>query len=425
MMSQLEGSMFASDPALPCRDVLLDPSAMADRFAASAPAVDGEIGQCRLRRAKYRIGESLRVVYDVDVDGVTHTLAGRMSSAGTFRQPVAVPAGSSPFGGVFHHADLNTVWWAFPNDRKLRRLDALFAPAPTLAGWTGTGWTRSELVEYAPEHCATVRCLDGDDQVVAYAKAYRDGVGRHLPARYRRIAKQAAAGNVTRTPRPLAWSDELDVLVLEALPGRRWADLAPDELPAMFGLLGPAVAAVHRMSPGWTRRFGRLLPERVVHSAELVAIARPDLAALCAALAEQLRHGPPAADSEVLLHGDVHPGNALLDGDQVSLIDLDQSGVGSPAADIGSLAARLRYGDIVGGGAGRPGAELFAAFAAGYASLRPLPSPAVLRWHTAAALVAERAMRAVNRVHRDALSRLDEVLTDALHLLEGGYDDVG
>jgi Ser/Thr protein kinase RdoA (MazF antagonist) len=160
----------------------------------------------------------------------------------------------------------------------------------------------------------------------------------------------------------------------------------------------------------------------VVHSARLVAIARPDLADLCNALAARFAAGPPGPVDEVLLHGDVHPGNALLDGDRINLIDLDQSGIGAAAADIGSLAARLRYRDILDDGDERAGASMFAAFAAGYESLRPLPHPAVLRWHTAAALVAERAIRAVNRVHRDALPYLDEVLTHALRLLEGSDD---
>jgi len=38
-----------------------------------------------------------------------------------------------------------------------------------------------------------------------------------------------------------------------------------------------------------------------------------------------------------------------------------------------------------------------------YAAVRPLPSPTSLRWHTAAALLAERAWRAVNRLRLPGL----------------------
>ena len=43
-----------------------------------------------------------------------------------------------------------------------------------------------------------------------------------------------------------------------------------------------------------------------------------------------------------------------------------------------------------------------------------LPSAASLRWHYAAALVAERAIRAVNRVNLRSLARLDELVALAV-----------
>ena len=43
-----------------------------------------------------------------------------------------------------------------------------------------------------------------------------------------------------------------------------------------------------------------------------------------------------------------------------------------------------------------------------------------LAWHTAAALLAERALRAVNRVNRAALARLDELMAAADAALDRG-----
>ncbi len=429
MTAHAIAALLAADHALPHRDRLLDATAVTERLAQLVGR-RGEIERCRLRRAKYRVGESLRVVYDVDVDGARHQLAGRMSlhgrSESIYRSAIdrAVPSG--PFDGVFHDDRCSTVWWTFPNDRKLRHLDALMRPPSALGLTTAPSWTHSELVEFAPEQCATVRCLDNTERTVAFAKAYRPGDGRHLAERYRLIAESLAIGGVTRTPQPLSWSSELDVLVLETLPGRRWAELNAAELSPLFAKLGPAIAAVHQIQAVSAREFGRLSTQRVVHSAELVATARPDLADLCAALSRELRDGPPDSPADrVLLHGDVHPGNALLDGSSVHLIDLDQSAIGAAAADIGSLAARMRYLDVLAADGSTHGAELFAMFADGYASLRPLPSSATLRWHTAAALVAERAMRAVNRVHRDALPMLEPVLVEALALLQkDNHDDL-
>lgn len=92
---------------------------------------------------------------------------------------------------------------------------------------------------------------------------------------------------------------------------------------------------------------------------------------------------------------------------EVALIDLDQTGIGPAAADLGSLLARLERSRIV---QGADTAELAAAFLDGYAEVRPTPDPESLAWHTSAALLAEQAMRAVNRVRPEALDHLGELL---------------
>jgi Ser/Thr protein kinase RdoA (MazF antagonist) len=240
-----------------------------------------------------------------------------------------------------------------------------------------------------------------------------------LAARYDHVA-----GSLARRGRPIAspWalgrSDERKLLVLEPMPGRRWADLDPGALPGALHRLGEGIAAVHDTAPPpGTPRFGRLDLARVARSADLVALARPDVADRLRRLAGRLRDGPPAGERAVLLHGDCHPKNALFDGDALALIDLDQSGTGPAAADIGSLLARLRRDEAT----GTAGSEtLVAAFLAGYAAVRPLPSDGSLRWHSAAALVAEQAMRAVNRVNRPVLARLDHLLGAAERTLDHG-----
>ncbi len=103
---------------------------------------------------------------------------------------------------------------------------------------------------------------------------------------------------------------------------------------------------------------------------------------------------------------------ADLAGDSIALIDLDQAGAGVAAADVGSLIARL----IADGDTG----TMRSAFLSGYQAVRPLPPAGSLRWHTAAALVAERGVRAVNRVHLPTLDRLPELLKTADDVLLNG-----
>ena len=193
---------------------------------------------------------------------------------------------------------------------------------------------------------------------------------------------------------------------------------------AALGELGRVIARLHSMDGmdgmegvAATPAFRRLEVERVVHSVELVALARPDVAPLTRHLARRLRPGPPAGEAPVLLHGDCHPKNALVHGSGVALIDLDQAGIGPAAADLASMLAQLAYRAIVGEFGTDRAEALGEAFLGGYAEVRALPQRASLAWHTAAALVAERAIRAVNRVDVKALGRLDQLLEVALGLV--------
>lgn len=440
------GYGFAADPALTGRDLLLDPVAVAERLrcrlGAHGPV---DIVSSTLVRAKYRIGESLRVVYRLRLSSgaactVTARLFARGASSGAARRALAatVNGGAVPLldgtvlPAVVHDSELDAIWWTFPNDRRLLGIADLLQPVDQVAELAEAGgtWRSSEVVEYAPERSVTLRAADAVGASVAYVKAYAPGtvdVGT-LASRYDEVAAMlAAAGAGVASPTPIGWSRQRGLLVLEAMPGQRWADLDPDGPPARAALarLGAAIATLHTIGPpgrpatapiGDLRPFGRLRLTRVMHSAELVAEARPDVADRACRLRAALACGPPEADQPVLLHGDCHPKNALLDGARIVLVDLDQAGLGSPAADLGSLLARLHQDAIVGdrpGGVTSSAAALGALALEGYAAVRPLPSATSLRWHTVAAMVAERAVRAVNRVNGPALERLDEVLAAA------------
>lgn len=435
---------FAPDPALPSRDVLLDTEAVREHLASVVgPAAAPEIRACVPVRTKYRIGESLRVTYRLVVGDRAELVTARAfrhgASGSAYRAALAeggAPAGALP--GVLHDPALDAVWWTFPDDRRLRTVRALLHPPPDLARLVDAAgsWCASELVEYAPERSATFRATTVDGSSVGYAKAYAPATVDlpALAARYRRIAAalEVASDSVT-APAPLGWSAHRNVMLLQPMPGVRWSELEGTAVLRAVGRLGAGIATLHDTDLAGRgthpagegaaiglARFARLDVRRVVHSAQLVALARPDVAAHATRLIDRLAGGPPAGDEPVVLHGDCHPKNALLDGDRVALIDFDQAGAGAAAADIGSLLARLRQDVVLGEHGARDGDQRSAAFLAGYRALRPLPSEPSLRWHTAAALVAERAVRAVNRVHLAALDRLGCLLEAADDVLRTG-----
>src|SRR5262249_47394971 len=152
--------------------------------------------------------------------------------------------------------------------------------------------------------------------------------------------------------------------------------------------------------------------------AELIGRARPDVSVAAGRLAEELTADVPPEGETVCLHGDVHPKNALTQGRRIALIDLDQAGLGPAAADLGSALAGPRYNHPVADEAAR-GERVQQALLDGYADGRELPDEDELRWHVAAALLSERALRAVNRVRPDGLAHLGAVLSDARAALRG------
>ena len=70
--------MLAADPALPQRDLLLDESVMKEYLSRLVARNGGfAIEDCERLRTKYRIGASLRVLYEIGGSGRSYRIAAR------------------------------------------------------------------------------------------------------------------------------------------------------------------------------------------------------------------------------------------------------------------------------------------------------------------------------------------------------------
>ena len=415
-------SAFVADPVIPSRDLLLDRETVSE-IIGRITHHEGAMEWCSLRRAKYRVGESMRVVYDVIADGREYVMSARTfaNCAGAFHEAEANAEPVHGMPSVAHDPGTDTVWWTVPNDRKLRNLATLLNPPVRVRRTSGVAWDQSRLVEYAPERSATVRLLDARGQTSGYAKAYRDRDVLDVAGQYNRVAASVAILDGIRTPRALGWARPDRIVVLEPMRGRPWTQ-QPDDLRLLaMARFGSALANVHSLPSDFGRGpFQRYRLDRVLNSADLVAMARPDVAPAMGRLREKLAGGRPDAGATVCLHGDVHANNVLFYGDEVHMIDFDQGGSGAAAADIGSMLASLMTIGRTTPAISVDG--LAEQFLDGYSAILPLPSDAELRWYTAAAFVAERAIRAVNRVNYATLAVLPELLEMADAVLMGRLD---
>ena len=396
---------LAPDHALPQRDLLLDDQQIAARLSSLiGPAA---IDSCEKQRIKYRMGESLRVLYRLSVNGRTHLVAARA---------FAVSSEKSQQSAQFVDADIQAAFWIFPNDRKIKHLSLLRDTPEKFATVLAGKWYESQGVAYVPEKCATVRCLDRDGQAIGYGKMYAATDGQSIYTTYLQLASAC-----TRVVKPLAYSEPHRLLLLDAVPGTRIADLADKKLNDGFAGLAQALASLHSATvPSQLARFQRHDPDRLRTCARIVGMGRPDVALVASQLDDDLRSSVPAAGRMVCLHGDVHPKNGIALNGRVTLIDLDQSAVGPAAADLGSMLALLHYNWRIGLITRARERELASAFLDAYAGSRQLPAQRSLSWHTAAALLSERALRSVNRIRPEGLHHLSQLLSDAREILRTG-----
>jgi Ser/Thr protein kinase RdoA (MazF antagonist) len=401
--------MLSRDPAVPRRDELLDGAAVARAIGAAA---------CERTYAKYRVGESLRVVHRIGDGGY---VAGR--SFADLDAAYARAAGP----GVVRAPALDALLWRFPRDRRIAGLPLVAGPGAALDDLVGARCAATRIVAYAAERSATAACAGPDGDVIAFAKVHAgDGAARERRATEVVRAALASADPNLRVPRVLGAgasaqhvagcgaSGGEDALALEALPGRRLDTLPPAERERGLERLGAALAALHGLRPPAGARFDRFSPDRLARAVGAIATARPEAGPAAAELlAALLARRADAAGPDVCLHGDANPRNALLDGDRVSLIDLEDVAAGPAAADLGHVLAGL----LCERAAGRlPAADeppLARALLRGYARIAALPRPETLAWHTAAAVLARRALTAINRVRAGDLRHLGDQLRAA------------
>lgn len=394
--------LLALDPALPQRDLLLDESLMSEYLSRLIFGIE----DCERLRTKYRVGTSLRVLYELRGNGRSYRIAARAFPR-THR--VSYQFTSSV---ELNAPELNASFWIFPHDRKIKNLAVLDNIPDELQNIEGRTWTRSRIVAHAPEKSITAQCLDENEQVIAYAKIYAGEEGHQIFETYRTIT-----GKV-QIPRAIAYAKTHRLLLLDSVNGVPLSTVADHE--KAFLRLGKALKSLHHINPPSSLpRATRLTPEAVARASANIYAARPDVADLVQRLSTKLiaQYTP---GKPVFLHGDVHPKNIFLNEEQLFLLDLDQAATGAATADLGSVIAGLYCDACTGSRTWNEASVLKRALLAGYGTSHDSHE---LRWHVAAALLQERALRSVTRIRTATLQKLPEILRAAEEVLNGGLSE--
>ncbi len=128
------------------------------------------------------------------------------------------------------------------------------------------------------------------------------------------------------------------VVVQSFLPGR------PPRTTEDWHRVAAALSTVHEVTLGWPQRPGsasaaKLLQDSRGADVDLTAMP-PEVVALVRTCWHALLAQPATAVSperQCVVHGDLGPGNVLIDGDGVGIIDWDEARVDVPAFDLAGL----------------------------------------------------------------------------------------
>jgi phosphotransferase family enzyme len=389
--------LLAPDPVLVRRDELLDADALLPRLSE---VLRVDAASCVRVRATYHPRRSLRALLRVGVGGATVWISARMFARGA--GAVRYARARAVLGdAVVHDAELEALFFLFPADRKLPALPRLMERMWPRVG--GAPIASVRLAGYAPERAATVAASDERGHRRAFVKVLAGDTAARAAAAHR-----ALHGRGVRCPALLETWPSLNAIALEPLVGA-----SPDGDGGSWHAFGRELARLHSGAPLDERRTRRFEAAGLDRAAATIGTACPAAAEPALALAEALRASAPGALPTVCLHGDPHPKNALVDDAGAQLVDLDDIAAGPAAADLGSALAGLRFDEVL----GRRNRTCAAALLAGYGERATLPSAHEVRWHTAAALLAERAVRSITRVREPGIERLDAVLAAGLEEL--------
>jgi aminoglycoside phosphotransferase (APT) family kinase protein len=306
-----------------------------------------------------------------------------------------------------------------PNDPRLAALPALCGDAPpALDGFT---LQAPQLVQYVPELRATARVNaaghDGLPQTL-FAKTSHDATGGATHAAMRTLADSAAArAGRLRLPRSIAWQPAQGLHWQAGVPGIALLDHPAQGTATLAARVGAMVAALHGSeAPVARHATAAQLQQRLREVIDLLWFVNPRWHAALERIGRTLGEQVAAMDLAVgaTLHGDLHPRNLLVDGEDLWLIDLDSLWLGAPVLDLGAWLADGLYRELLEGSDPQRGEAAREAFVAAYreGSQRHV-DPRALQAAVLYQLVCERAQRCVTTLKPGRFEHLGELIERA------------
>lgn len=382
---------------------------MLDAFRRYLPPRDGQSWErCSIERVSYKPGKSSRVLYRLWKQGEPlesgnphYYYCEFLPATRSLRRYIDLKEDGGPGEPTGFVAELDMIHWRFPADPRLAQLPSV---------WREGSWS---VVAYTPTLSCVLSGTRGDRPAIL--KLYHDDRVDRVAAVMRALA---AAG--VSVPRVLDVEELRRLVVLEHVPGSSfWSDPDAHLARPVMAAMARELVALHdtRLDAASHAalelvRHGEREWRRFQETTAELAGTFPDMAPRLERLAHMLGH-PQEAAEPVLLHGDFHPAQFLVDHGVPRLIDFDNVCFGDPMYDMARFASHLYYKGLV---YERPLEEIeraVSAFRAAYIGSGTRFAADRWFWHLAVSLVAKRAHRAMTRLESGAAESVGHLVTIA------------
>lgn len=339
------------DPDLPAAEHLLGPGAE-HLVAAGLRELGGELVRLVPTQVVYRPGSELTVRYDARVAWGEGSEVDEVLCTGTTRE--GAPPGTVPLVADGLEAGL----WRYPFDPALPGLEPSVMAVGVAAVAGAFVGTDPELTvkAYRPGRRAVIHAVGAGDEV--YLKVVRPSTFDSMVAIHQGLVRHLPV------PEVLAGDPVSGILVLRALPGvglrERLRGGGPlpsateilDLLDRLAAVPIPRGAVAPTPIPDGPRHhltmIERVLPAEIGWLDELrrVLVDRRDV---------------PAVGEQVLIHGDLHEAQLMVDGARITgMLDIDGVGPGERVDDLGRFLGHLST-LALGAGDARPLIERYVA----------------------------------------------------------------
>jgi Ser/Thr protein kinase RdoA (MazF antagonist) len=192
------------------------------------------------------------------------------------------------------------------------------------------------LLGYKPERRCVLRVTGTHDGVLRFYP--RAELARAVAAHA--IARSRGRLRVART---LGSYARYGTMMTEWLDGER-IDL---RVPGSLAAVGEALAELHRQGQG-AALSGPTYLQRLSAMIPAIAALAPELRSEAEALVDRLCDRLRDASTTTLVHGDLHPGQVVVDGESIGLIDLDRITLADGRYDLGNLIAHTERDALIG-----------------------------------------------------------------------------